>query len=312
VLRNRNTKFIGVTGRRTVTNAWQYYLLKTISRIICLLPYPWLLALGRLLGRVYYRTAARQRDRALAQIKEGLGLSRHEAERIIRSLFVKLGQTFLEVMYLPALSPAKVNRYVTIENRHYLDEALAQGKGVAVLSAHMGNWEWLGAGLSMYGFPVASIVKSQPNDQHTRIINEYRQLVGIEIFSRGTTELVAAAKALKNGRVLGFFSDQDAGKNGVFIDFLGKMASTPVGLAVFARRLAVPVVPAFIVRRAEGGHRIIVSPPLEFAATGDEAADDYNFTVKATRIIEDTIRRYPDEWLWFQKRWNTKWAGEQA
>lgn len=295
-----------------MTNVWQYYLLKTTSRIICLLPYPWLLALGRLLGRVYYRVAARQRDRALTQLKEGLGLSQPEAERIIRSLFVKLGQTFLEVMYLPALSPAKAHRYISIENRHYLDEALARGKGVAVLSAHMGNWEWLGAGLSMYGFPVASIVKSQPNDQHNRIINEYRQLVGIEMFSRGTTELVAAAKALKNGRVLGFFSDQDAGKNGVFIDFLGKMASTPVGLAVFARRLAVPVVPAFIVRRAEGGHRIIVNPPLEFAVTGDEAADDYNFTVKATRIIEHMIRKYPDEWLWFQKRWNTKWAGEQA
>ncbi|MDT8903805.1 lysophospholipid acyltransferase family protein [Anaeroselena agilis] len=295
-----------------MTNTWQYYLLKTISRIICLLPYPWLLAFGRLLGRAYYRVAARQRERAIAQITAGLGLSRPEAERTIRSLFVKLGQTFLEVMYLPALSPAKVGRYITIENRHYLDEALSRGKGVAVLSAHLGNWEWLGAGLSMNGFPVASIVKSQPNDQHNRIINEYRQHAGIEMFTRGTTELVAAAKALKNGRVLGFFSDQDAGKNGVFVEFLGKMASTPVGLAVFARRLAVPVVPAFIVRRPEGGHRIIVSPPLEFTATGDDAADDYTFTVKATRIIEDTIRRYPDEWLWFQKRWNTKWAGEQA
>lgn len=295
-----------------MTNEWQYYLLKITSRVICLLPYSWLLALGRLLGSLYYSVAARQRERALNQIMAGMRLSRPEAEQIIRSLFVKLGQTFLEVMYLPALNPAKTRDHIEIENRHYLDEALAQGKGVAVLSAHMGNWEWLGAGLSMYGFPVASIVKRQPNDQHTRIINEFRELVGIEIFSRGTTELVAAAKAMKNGRVLGFFSDQDAGKNGVFIEFFGKMASTPVGLAVFARRLAVPVVPAFIVRRAEGGHRIIVKPPLSFTASGDAAADDYNFTVQATRVIEETIRRYPDEWLWFQKRWNTQWAGEQA
>ncbi|HWQ62206.1 MAG TPA: lysophospholipid acyltransferase family protein, partial [Negativicutes bacterium] len=228
-----------------MTNEWQYYLLKITSRVICLLPYSWLLALGRLLGSLYYSVAARQRERALSQIMAGMRLSRPEAEQIIRSLFVKLGQTFLEVMYLPALNPAKTRDHIEIENRHYLDEALAQGKGVAVLSAHMGNWEWLGAGLSMYGFPVASIVKRQPNDQHTRIINEFRELVGIEIFSRGTTELVAAAKAMKNGRVLGFFSDQDAGKNGVFVEFFGKMASTPVGLAVFARRLAVPVVPAF-------------------------------------------------------------------
>lgn len=295
-----------------MTNGWQYYCLKYTSRIICLLPYPWLLALGRWLGRLYFRFAARQRERALAQIRDRMGYSDAEAEKVIRSHFIKLAQTLLEVMYMPALTPAKIDDYVVIENRHHLDAAVAEGKGVAVLSAHIGNWEWLGAALAMYGFPVASIVKRQPNEQHTKILNEYRQQAGIEIFSRGTTELVAAAKALKKGCVLGFFSDQDAGRSGVFVDFLGKMASTPTGLAVFARRLSLPVVPIFIVRRAGGGHRILVSPPLRLSPTGDSEADIYKFTALATKIIEDVIRRHPDEWLWFQKRWNTRWEGEQA
>lgn len=293
-------------------NTWQYYTLKIASRLVCLLPYTLLLLLGKLLGRLYYRIAARQRERALKQIQEGLGLTRPEAEVIIRSLFIRLGQTFLEVMYTPVLTPQNIDRFVEIENRQYLDEAVAKGKGVAVLSAHIGNWEWLGATLALNGFPVASIVKRQPNDQHTRILNEYREKAGIRVFSRGTTELVAAAKALKQGQVLGFFSDQDAGPNGIFVEFFGKMASSPSGLAVFARKFGVPVIPAFIVRRPEGGHRIIASPPLYFVNTGDETADIYNFTMQVTRIIEDTIRRYPDEWLWFHKRWNTKWEGEQA
>lgn len=295
-----------------MTNSWQYHLLKLVSRLVCLLPYSLLLALGGLLGRLYYYIAGRQRDRAIAQIKESLNISSAEAEQIIRRLFTKLGQTFLEVMYLPALNPAKMAQHVEMEGRQYLEDALLKGKGVAVLAAHVGNWEWLGAALAMFGFPVASIVKRQPNDQHTKILNEYRQHAGIEIFTRGTTELVAAAKALKQGKVLGFFSDQDAGPGGVFINFLGKMASTPRGLAVFVRRLGVPVVPIFMIRQPRGGHRIIVSPPLEFVSTGDEAADIYRFTSQATQVIEDIIRRYPDEWLWFQKRWNTKWEGEQA
>lgn len=295
-----------------MTNAWQYHTLKLASRLIRLLPYSWLLTLGRLLGRLYYHIAARQRNRALAQLQERLAVPPQEAERLIRSLFVKLGQTFLEVMYLPALTPANINQYVEFENRHYLDEAVAQGKGVAILAAHVGNWEWLGAGLALSGFPVASIVKRQPNDQHTRILNEYRQQAGIEIFTRGTTELVAAAKALKKGKVLGFFTDQDAGPNGVFINFLGKMAATPIGLAVFARKLHLPVVPVFIVRRPGGGHRIIVKPPLSFTRTGDEDADILHFTALAANVVEDFIRQHPDEWLWFQKRWNTKWVGEQA
>lgn len=292
--------------------SWQYHLLKLASRLVCLLPYRLLLTCGKLLGRLYYRMAGRQRERALAQAQEGLGISRREAEHIIRSLFIKLGQTFLEVIYLPALSPESITRYVEIENRHYLDEAVAGGKGVAVLTAHIGNWEWLGAALAMYGFPIASIVKRQPNDQHTRILNEIRQQAGIEVFTRGTTELVAAAKALKRGKVLGFFSDQDAGVNGIFVDFLGKEASTPSGIGSFARKFGVPVVPAFIIRRPAGGHRIIVGESFRFADSGDADADLYEFTVKTTRIIEEAVRSYPDEWLWFQKRWNTKQAGEQA
>ncbi|MDR3592309.1 MAG: lysophospholipid acyltransferase family protein [Negativicutes bacterium] len=295
-----------------MTNSWQYYTIKLASRLVCLLSYPLLLRLGKLLGRLYYHIASRQRDRALAQIQQSLGVSPCEAERIVRNLFCNLGQTFLEVMYIPALSPARMRQYVTMENRQYLDEAVAAGKGVAVLTAHVGNWEWLGAALALFGYPVASIVKRQPNDQHTQILNEYRKMVGIEVFSRGTTELVAAAKALKQGRVLGFFSDQDAGVDGIFIDFLGKMASTPVGLAVFARRFAIPVVPVFMVRRPEGGHRIMVSPPLSFVKTADADADIHRFTAEATKIIEDVIRQHPQEWLWFQKRWNTKQAGEQA
>lgn len=295
-----------------MSNTWQYNTLKIASRLVCLLPYSLLLTVGKLLGMVYYHVAARQRERALAQIQESFTISRPEAEIIIKSLFTKIGQTFFEVMYMPSLTPEKIEQYIQLENKHYLSEALAEGKGVAVLAAHIGNWEWLGAALAMSGFPVASIVKRQPNEQYTKILNEYREMVGIEIFTRGTTELVAAVKALKKGRVLAFFSDQDAGDKGIFVNFLGKMASSPGGLALFSRKLGVPVIPIFMVRRPEGGHRAIISPPIHFEPTENEAEDLYRFTKETTQIIEDMIRQYPDEWLWFQKRWNTQKVGEQA
>lgn len=295
-----------------MTNDWQYHAIKLISKLTCLLPYSWLLAMGRLLGRLYYRLAGRQRERAISQIHEGMKLTSTEARDIIFRSFIHIAQTFLEVLYLPVLNRENITKYVEIENRHYLDTAVAEGRGVAVLSAHVGNWEWLGAALAMYGYPVASITKRQPNDQVTRLLNEYREAAGITSFSRGTTELVAAAKALKKGMVLGFFSDQDGGHSGVFVEFFGKMASTPIGLAVFARKLALPVVPVFIFRKETGGHRIVVGQPFHISPSADEAADIYSFTVKTTNIIEETVRSRPEEWLWFQKRWNTKWEGEQA
>lgn len=299
-----------------MSNAWQYYALKMISRMVCLLPYSAVLSLGKYVGKLYYYIAGRQRKRALHQIQECLGLSVEEAEQTIRSLFCKLAQTLFEVMYIPVLTPKTMPDYVTIENRHYLDDAIKDGQGAVLLASHLGNWEWMGAAMAMAGFPVASVIKTQPNEQHTRLLNEYREMAGIELFTRGTTEVISAARALKAGRLIGLLTDQDAGPNGLFIEFLGKMSSTPTGPTIFAKKFKVPVVPIFIVRKPEGGHRIILQPPLYYQDTGQEIDDIYNFTVKITNIIEATIRQYPDEWLWFQKRWNTsapkERIGEQA
>ncbi|HWR44320.1 lysophospholipid acyltransferase family protein [Sporomusa sp.] len=289
-----------------MSNEWQYYIWKAASRFACLLPHSVILFAGKLLGRLYYRVARKQRNRALKQIKERLNLSQIAAESIIKSSFLKLGQTFLEVLQMPALTKEKVKHYVTFENKHYLTDTLAQQKGVVFLTGHLGNWEWFGAALALEGFPVADIVKRQPNDQHTRILNEHRQMFGIEIFASGTSEILGAAKALKKGKLLAFFADQDAGNEGVFIDFLGKPAATHLGPAVFARKFKAPVVPGFIVRNPDGTHRILLQPPIYYEDTGNPDADLYNLTERMTKIIELAVKTYPDEWLWFKKRWNTE------
>ena len=289
-----------------LSNEWQYHTWKLVSRFVCLLPRSVLLSFGKLLGHLYYRIAAKQRNRALRQIKERLDLAPELAEATIKSSFIKLAQTFIEVLYMPALTKETLASYVTIENRHYLADALAQQKGVVFLTAHIGNWEWFGAALAMAGFPVADIVKRQPNDQHTRLLNENRQLFGIEIFASGTSEIIGAAKALKKGKILAFFADGDAGRDGIFIEFFGKPAATHLGPAVFARKFNSPVVPGFITRNPDGTHRIQLQPPIYYEDTGNPDADLYNLTERTTKIIESAIRTYPDEWVWFKKRWNTE------
>jgi KDO2-lipid IV(A) lauroyltransferase len=294
-----------------MTNEWQYHILKIISWLVSQLPYTAVLFLGKVLGRLYHRVAARPRRRALKQLQQGLNLPTAEAEKIVKKLFVNLGQTLLEVMYTPTMIADNFEKYVTIENKHYLEEAVAEGHGVVILTAHIGNWEWLGAALALAGFPITTVIKRQPNDQHTRILNEYRELAGIEIFARGTTELVGAAKALKKGKALGFLADQDGGEHGAWVDFFGQKAATPLGPAVFAKRFHSPVIPAFIVRQPGGGHRLLLYSPLYCEDTGNDERDLYNLTVRMTKIIEDTIRRHPEEWLWFQKRWNTKFPEKE-
>ena len=293
-----------------MSNEWQYHFLKALSRLVCLLPYACVVRLGRALGFLYWYIAPKQRRRGIRQMKERLGLSQDEAVAVMRRLCGNLGQTFLEIMFTPKLDAQRIAQLVEIENRQYLEEAVTRGHGVVFLTAHIGNWEWLGAALSMTGFPMTSVIKRQPNDQHTRLLNEYRERVGIEIFARGTAELVGAAKAMKKGKILGFLADQDAGVDGIFLDFFGKPASTPLGPAVFARKFKAPVMPVFIVHKPDySGHRVLIYPPLEYENTGDEKENLRQLTLKMTQLLEEVIREHPDEWIWFQKRWNTRMDG---
>ena len=291
---------------------WLYYLLKTISTIVSWLPYSLVVIIGKGLGRIYHRVAKKQRLRAEKTIKERLGYSDEQAYATIRKLFIQLGITFLEMLYMPALNKDNIQKYVSFDRPGVLKAALSEGKGVVMLACHMDNWEWLGAALAMNGFPLSAVEKPQPNHVYSDFMNELRRNAGQEIFARGSNEIIGCARAMKKGRMLGLIADQDGGYDGIFVPFLGKMASTPAGPAYFARKFKAPIIPIFIVRNPDGyGHRAIVKDPIRYEVTGDQKADDYNVTLKMTQEVEKIIKEYPDNWLWFQHRWNTPYVPEE-
>ncbi|EJU27584.1 lipid A biosynthesis (KDO)2-(lauroyl)-lipid IVA acyltransferase [Selenomonas sp. CM52] len=282
-----------------------YNSLMALSRALRFLPHGALLLLGALLGRLYYMIIKKQRERAVRQMMQGLSISEKEARKIVRASFVNLAQNMLEILYMPKLNRENLHEYIEIEHLERLKDALAEGHGVVVLTGHIGTWEWLSAAFSLSGLPVTAIAKTQPNAEYSRVLDDLRATIGAEIFSRGTSELLAAGRALKNGKILGFLADQDAGPGGAFIEFLGKTAATPLGPAVFSRKFRAPVVPAFILRRPDGKHTVRVYERMEYVDTGDTEKDLYDLTVRMTRLMEEVIRENPTQWLWFQKRWNT-------
>ena len=282
-----------------------YWLLMLLSRIICCLPHSALLTLGRGAGILYYRFIKKQRQRAIRQMMAGLAISEEEAKELVKASFINMATNVFEIFYMPRLNENNFRAYIDIEHLERLTDALAEGHGVVVLTGHIGTWEWLSAAFTLSGLPVTAIAKPQPNEQYTRVLNDLRATIHVEIFSRGTSELLAAARALKQGKILGFLADQDAGPGGAFIDFLGRPASTPMGPAVFSRKFNAPVIPAFILRQEDGRHRVIVGEALRYEDHGDTDRDLYDFTVRMTRILERVVRENPTQWLWFQKRWNT-------
>ena len=282
-----------------------YTTLMTLSRIIRLLPYDLLLFLGKIFGHLYYLLVKKQRERAVAQMMPALNISEAEARRLVKLSFINLARNMFDILYMPNLNEKNLSQYIEIEHLERMRAALLEGNGVVVLTGHIGTWEWLSAAFTLNGLPVTAIAKLQPNAEYSRALDDLRATIHVEIFNRGTNELRAAGRALKDGKILGFLADQDAGPGGAFIKFLGRTASTPMGPAVFSRRFGAPVLPAFIIRKADGRHLVKIGEVMHFEDTGDTDADLLRFTEKMTKILEQTIRENPTQWLWFQKRWNT-------
>ena len=282
-----------------------YKILMFMSWVACRTPYSLLMKIGAGLGRLYFRFIKKQRNLAIKQMRESLKIDQAEAEQLVRESFINMGKNFMEVLYMPALNKENFDKFIEIEHLERMQSAISEKHGVVVLTGHVGNWEWLSAAFTMNDLPVSAIAKQQPNMDYTNALNDLRATINVEIFSRGTSELLSAAKALKKGRILGFLADQDAGPGGAFIEFLGKTASTPMGAAVFAKKFNSPIIPAFILRQPDGHHKVLVGEVIRYTDTGNPDKDLFDLTYKMTKILEKIILDNPTQWLWFQKRWNT-------
>ncbi len=282
-----------------------YQTLMFLSWLACRTPRPILRAAGWVLGSLYYLIIRKMRRRAIAQMMPALGVDAAEAKRLVRASFINMAQNVLDILAMPMLNEQNLSDYIEIDHMERMEAALAEGRGVVVLTGHIGCWEWLSAAFTLNGMPVSAIAKPQPNIQYTRVLDDLRATIHVEIFSRGTSELLAAARALKAGRILGFLADQDGGPGGAFIEFLGRTASTPLGPAVFSRKFKSPVLPAFILRQPNGKHKVVIGEIMRCPDTGDSDRDLYEFTVQMTAVVERIIRENPTQWIWFQRRWNT-------
>lgn len=281
----------------------QYEFMKTLSRLVCHCPAA-ARPLGGVVGQAAYLAVNKRRRRtAEDSIRRSLAVDAATARRIFRRSMTRFGPMLMEVLALPRLCRQGVRGVVRFAGEENLADALAEGKGVILATAHTGNWELQGAALAQSGFPLAVVVQRQKNTAMDRFINEYRTLAGMRvIYKRQVLEMV---RALKSGQVLGLLMDQDAHEDGVFVDFFGRPASTPAGAAVLARLTGAPIVPSFITAHGYWRHTVIIHPPLHMKKTADKDADIWRVTQHLTKIIETHVRQYPEEWFWAHYRWKT-------
>ncbi|HXR97480.1 MAG TPA: lysophospholipid acyltransferase family protein [Terriglobales bacterium] len=236
-----------------------------------------------------------------------------ERERIVRELYRNLGRQMAEFCLFPRDRAQALPGLMRTEGlEHYL-EARGRGRGVLVLTAHLGAWELSSFGHSLAGFPMKYVVRPLDNRPLNGLVNRYRGMHGNQPIPKGdfARGLLAAMAA---NETVGILLDQNTyPPQGVFVPFFGKSACTAIGPAKIALRTGAAVVPGFTVwEESERQYVLRFEPALELIRSADEDRDIAANTAAFTQVIERWVRRYPEQWLWVHRRWKARPAGEDS
>jgi KDO2-lipid IV(A) lauroyltransferase len=259
--------------------------------------------LAALLGRLAAAVAVRERRRADAQLAAAMPeLSGAARRRIVRSMFVHLARSALEMLHLPAILADPDAAPLTPEVRRVWDEALAEGRGVVAVTGHIGNWELVAQVLARAGYPVSTIAKPLYDPRLTRWIDAERSAFGLHVIWRGSAGGARdMLRVFRQGGILALLIDQDTRVEGAFVPFFGRPTHTPTAPATLARRFGAPVIVGWGHRR-DGQHRLHFER-LEYPVTDDEAADALALTARLSARLEAAIREVPEQWVWLHARW---------
>ncbi|MFB3896582.1 MAG: lysophospholipid acyltransferase family protein [bacterium] len=285
----------------------QKIFLLLLSKLFQIIPLSISLFIGRRLGDFVYSVLHLRRKVVMQNLNMVFGNEKSIAELkcIAKHTYQNFGMTLIEFIRLPITTVLSIKKYIRFDGKQYLDSVLAQNRGVIVMTGHFNNWELMGAAHTFSDYKVSVYARKLRNSVVNDLVNGNRTKVGMEVISKqlATREML---KALKTNHIIAFLIDQDARSHGIFVDFFGKPASTFRGPASFSVRTKTPILPIFMSRENHAFHLIHIEPPLIPNPEANEDEEIVRLTQAATRILEDYIRRYPDQYFWFHKRWKTQ------
>jgi len=281
-------------------------------KLLGILPRPLARGFAIGLGRIFYLLHVRLRHVGMRNLTLAFPeKSEAEKARILRGEFTSLGRQLAEVCQFPRYTLKNVDEVIVYDGLQNYERAFARGKGVLFLTAHFGGWELSAFFHSMHGHWVHVVMRPMDNQYLDRMIRDYRTMHGNKVvpkddFVRGLLG------AMKKGEVVGILMDTNmTPPQGVFVDFFGIPACTASGLTRIAMRTDAAVVPGFTIwDEALGKYRLRFDPALELIRTGELEADIVANTQMFTKVIEDYVRKYPEQWLWVHRRWKTRPEGE--
>ena len=290
----------------------EYWLVLAVARTLGWLPRRLARLLVRILTWTAYFSLGRLRGVGERNLELALPqLSSKARKKILRHVFRNLGWQLVEFCRLPRYTAENTRNWIRTEGlEHYL-AAQARGRGVLVLTGHLGSWELSSFYHSLMGHPMGMVIRRLDNRLLDEYVNRIRCLHGNRVlhkddFARGLLH------AMRAGETVGILMDTNmTPPQGEFVRFFGITACTASGLARVALKTGAAVLPGFLLwEAAERKYVLHFGPELSFTKTGDHEADILAATQQCNDVLEAWISRYPDQWLWIHRRWKTRPPGE--
>jgi KDO2-lipid IV(A) lauroyltransferase len=260
--------------------------------------------LGRQLGRLAWHVARRERRKALANIAIAFPeWSDAQRRNTILAMFRHMGMSLFEIAWLPNLVEERGANTTFFEGAEEVMAQIDAGRGVIIFTAHCGNWEWLACGTGLWGRPTSVLQRERDQPEMNRYITELRANAGVHSIDRGSSSSARdMMRIIRNGGILAFLVDQNLRTESVKVPFFGRPAPTPIGPARLAIRTEALVSVTFTERLPDGRHLIRYLPPIQCKRDDDPA----ELVAHATRLIEQQIRRVPEQWVWMHDRWKER------
>jgi KDO2-lipid IV(A) lauroyltransferase len=262
------------------------------------------ISLGRLLALVFYSVSRFHRENTIRHLTMALGdeKSKKEIRRLSRQVFLHFATAGVDAIRLPIHIKKGIDRYITTKNLHYLEAAHQSPKGYLLMTAHFGNWELMGAWIGQKGYQPHAVGAALSNPKLNKLMVKTRNEAGYVNIERGNATK-GVIQALKDGFPVGLLIDQDTRTKGVFVDFFGMKAHTPVGPAVLAGLLDVPIITVAMHIKKDLTYEMESFEPLYYIDTGNREKDIITLTQKCSDVCEQIIRQHPEQWVWMHRRW---------
>jgi KDO2-lipid IV(A) lauroyltransferase len=230
---------------------------------------------------------------------------------VIRGMVRNLGWMAAEFAHFPRYTRENIEETLILDGHENFLSGQRRGKGVLYLTGHIGAWELSSFAHALYGFPLHYMARPLDNARVDNLVNRYRCLSGNKpIFKNESAR--ALLKILRESGTVGILADQNTmPEEGVFVDFFGKSACTTTGIARVALHTGAAVVPGYAYWDASSGkYRLRFEPPVELVRTGNTERDIFVNTQKFTKVIEEIVRKHPEQWVWVHARWKMRPKGE--